>query len=531
MKPCFCTLIVLILGTVPVQAHFIWIVPGGVETTKLKVVFSENLEPDESVSIEKIAGTKLFSSNEMGQMAALDWKKGKGCFVVTVPDQTAVVGGVCTYGVLEREKGKPFLLAYYPKFVRCDTQAAKTSHKLLLEIVTQGEGRFQVLFGGKLLAETEVVVLMSPTEGTETLKSNAKGEIKTRSAGAGQYVLRARHLEKKAGEHDGKKYQEIRHYATLVVQVPPGKERKPEASITSHFAPLPRAVSSFGAAVADGWLYVYGGHCAKTHRYSTESVAGTFHRLKLSDPTTWEELPSGPGLQGLALVAHQGKLYRIGGMQPRNRPGDKADNHSVVTCARFDPRTKKWKSLPDLPEGRSSHDAVVVGDKIVVVGGWTMLGAEKEANWLATALVMDLNQEHLKWQLIKQPFRRRALTAAVYEGKVYVLGGMADDLEIKLTVNIYDPTTDGWTTGPDLPGGERNGFAAAAIAMGGRLYLSPANGGVFQLNKEGAGWQDVGRLKKPRIVHRLVAAGDHSLLAVGGAAQGENLDLLEAITP
>ncbi len=66
------------------------------------------------------------------------------------------------------------------------------------------------------------------------------------------------------------------------------------------FPPLPVAVSSFGAAVADGWLYVYGGHSGKTHEYSTEDVAGTFYRLNLADPRAWEALPGGPKLQGLA---------------------------------------------------------------------------------------------------------------------------------------------------------------------------------------------------------------------------------------
>lgn len=92
-------------------------------------------------------------------------------------------------------------------------------------------------------------------------------------------------------------------------------ESRAEAKV---FPPLPVAVSSFGAAVADGYVYVYGGHAGKTHEYSTESVSHKFFRLKLDDPKVWEELPGGPGLQGLALVAYKDKIYRVGGMQPRN---------------------------------------------------------------------------------------------------------------------------------------------------------------------------------------------------------------------
>src|SRR5688500_12139998 len=82
----------------------------------------------------------------------------------------------------------------------------------------------------------------------------------------------------------------------------------------TEFPPLPQAVSSLGAAACDGWLYVYGGHSGKTHSYSTDTVVGTFRRLKIDGGKRWEDLPGGPIAQGLALVEHKGKLYRIGGM-------------------------------------------------------------------------------------------------------------------------------------------------------------------------------------------------------------------------
>ena len=64
----------------------------------------------------------------------------------------------------------------------------------------------------------------------------------------------------------------------------------------------------------------------------------------------------------------------MGGMQPKNAPGEAADNNSLTECARFDPKTNKWEQLSALPAGRSSHDVVVVGDNLVVVGGWNMKG-------------------------------------------------------------------------------------------------------------------------------------------------------------
>ena len=71
--------------------------------------------------------------------------------------------------------------------------------------------------------------------------------------------------------------------------------------------------------------------------------------MKLADGKTWEELPGGPGLQGMNLASYGGKVYRVGGMEPRNKPGDPTDNHSVADVACFDPEMGKWESLPPLP--------------------------------------------------------------------------------------------------------------------------------------------------------------------------------------
>jgi hypothetical protein len=49
--------------------------------------------------------------------------------------------------------------------------------------------------------------------------------------------------------------------------------------------------------------------------------------------------------------------------------------------------------MPPLSSPRSTHDAVVVGSKIYVVGGWSLPGGGSEnAEFLDTALVFDLAQ-------------------------------------------------------------------------------------------------------------------------------------------
>jgi N-acetylneuraminic acid mutarotase len=285
---------------------------------------------------------------------------------------------------------------------------------------------------------------------------------------------------------------------TLAV-APPSADKLP---------PLPVKVSSFGAC--DGWLYVYGGHTGTTHQYSTATVTGRFFRAPLSGGE-WEELPQGPALQGLALVAQGGKAYRVGGMQSRNKPRDAADNHSVAGSACYDPKSRKWAALPDLPAGRSSHEAVVAGDKLYVVGGWDMRGA-KGTTWHGTALVLDLAKPD-RWQSIEQPFRRRALGAAAAGGKVCVIGGLEEE-GATCQVDIYDPKTGKWSRGPEFPGGSGNGLSPAACAIGEALYASGPDGKVHRL--EAGRWRHVGTQEVKRFVHRLVPGAEGSLLVVGG---------------
>lgn len=282
---------------------------------------------------------------------------------------------------------------------------------------------------------------------------------------------------------------------------------------------LPRAVSSLGAIECNGYLYVYGGHCGKTHTYSTEDVLGTFYRLKLAGGKQWEKLPGGPIAQGLNLATHGGKIYRVGGFQPRNKPGEKADLVSLTDVARFDPKTKKWENLPPLPEGRSSHDVVFVKDKMVVVGGWNSLGRGEGREWHDTALVLDLSAKKPQWRALPQPFQRRALAAAALGNKVYVICGLDRQGEAHKRVDVLDLETGKWTQGPDVPG-RRVGFSPAATVLDGHILVSTADRNIFRLSEQENAWIKVAESESKRIVHRLVPFGSRGVILVGGALPG-----------
>lgn len=299
-------------------------------------------------------------------------------------------------------------------------------------------------------------------------------------------------------------------------------------AVAADLPPLPKGVASHGAIACDGYLYLYGGHAGKTHSYDTQSVLGTFHRLKLDGGTKWEELPGGPILQGVNLAVHGGKVYRVGGMTPKNEPGQPSDTHSVAACAVFDPKAGRWEALPDLPAARSSHDVVVANDTLVVVGGWQMTGKGGKPTWHDTALTLDLKAKGAKWQSVPQPFRRRALTAAAVGTKVYVIAGLGAE-KTERQVDILDVATGKWTTGPKLPGDDRVGFSPAATVVNGQVVVNTNAGPLYRLTASGDAWEKVGDAAASRHVARLVPHGSDAVVLVGGAGGAGNVTEVEVI--
>ena len=60
------------------------------------------------------------------------------------------------------------------------------------------------------------------------------------------------------------------------------------------------------------------------------------------------------------------------------------------------------------------------------------------------------------------------------------------------------------------------------------MHVSVADGSVHRLAQAGGHWEPVASVV-PRIVHRAVSDGDGHMVLVGGAANAENLDLVERV--
>jgi uncharacterized GH25 family protein len=220
MSRSLAALFALVVAPLAASAHMVYVVPSA-DGTAVTVVFSDTLEPDPKVKMEKVAGLALTAVTADGKPAAVALKKEDHRFTAALPAGAKIAFGDVTYGVLTKT-ATPALLVYHPKAVLAgaDAKAAIVGDAAELELVPVTEGgktRFRLLAKGKPVAGSEGTVVL-PGGTKEKAKTDADGYTPA-YAGAGRYAAYFKVSEARAGEHAGQKYEEVRHYATLVADV------------------------------------------------------------------------------------------------------------------------------------------------------------------------------------------------------------------------------------------------------------------------------------------------------------------------
>ncbi|WP_157605101.1 hypothetical protein [Schlesneria paludicola] len=520
--------LVLFLAALPTSgwAHFLWIASGSQASDgKVHVYFSESVAPDEPELLDRVAKLKLWQWSRDGVRTVLDVEKDANSLAATPAQAAEAVFGLShDYGVMSRG-GETFLLKYHatsqPTSNAKNWRAIGKSDELPFEIVPSVSGRevtLTVLWQGKPLADSPVTISGPGIEKHLDVVTSAQGKVGLSSNAPGLYSVRAKQIEAKSGELDGKGYTSIRHYTTLALSLAEDSFAVTSTVPGTVFPALDPGITSFGGAIIGDELYVYGGHFGQPHHYSMEGQSDRLLRLNLAQPSGWEQVAHGPRRTGLAAVAHGGKFYRIGGFEARNQAADKQSLWSMSDFARFDPVSKEWESLTPLPSGRSSHDAVVIGNLLYVIGGWELSG-EGNTKWHDSAYVVDLSAEKLVWtELPKPPFQRRAISVGAWQGKVYVIGGMQSEGGTTTATAFYDPASMTWGEGPKLNGESMDGFGSSAFLCGQRLFVSTFSGSLQALADDGQSWINLEKLSHPRFFHRMLPLNDSQLVVVGGAS-------------
>jgi len=175
---------------------------------------------------------------------------------------------------------------------------------------------------------------------------------------------------------------------------------------------------------------------------------------------------------GLAAAAVNGKIYAMGG-----RDGN---NGALYTVEVYDPNINSWSTAASMSLARQAFAAVAVNGKIYAIGGLDAGGVLVDT---ATVEVYDPatnawcantgpNTVQCPTLPAHMPTARFGLAAAAVNGKIYAIGGRDGNNGALNTVEVYDPSSNSWSTAASMPTA-RDSLAAAdanrvIYAFGGR---------------------------------------------------------------
>ena len=248
----------------------------------------------------------------------------------------------------------------------------------------------------------------------------------------------------------------------------------------------------------DGKIYVAGGLLA-------DQSATT--RVEAYDPSkrTWSSAPPLPiGLHHPMAAGFRGRLYVIGGITQRLGGPDSARVFVFDGAG--------WTEGPSLHRPRGAGAAVVVGDRIIVVGGINSSGE------VAPVEIFDGSAWH-DGAPIPSPLDH---VGAATDGRfVYVAGGRRNGSHFG-TFQRYDPVADSWRHLPAMPTA-RSGLGAAfaagrVFAIGGEGHRIFGETEAFDVARRR--WIKLSDMGVPRHGLGVVAIGSSIYAMTGGSAVG-----------
>ncbi|KAG9464724.1 hypothetical protein GDO78_019475 [Eleutherodactylus coqui] len=171
---------------------------------------------------------------------------------------------------------------------------------------------------------------------------------------------------------------------------------------------------------------------------------------------------------------------------------------------------------------------------LYAIGGYTRLQGGRWSDSRALSCVERFDTFSQYWSTVSSLHQaRNGMSAAVLEGKIYVVGGEKDSM-IFDCVECYDPVSKQWTAVPSL-NQPRCGLGVcschgAIYAMGGWVGAEIGNG-IERFSLEDNAWQVVGQMSVPR--YNFACCERQGLIyVVGGIShQGTELSSAEVFDP
>jgi hypothetical protein len=221
MRLILLTLVVVVAAPATSRAHFVFVVPQG---SSAQVLLSETLTPDAEVDIALIAGTRLSLRQTDGREIPLSLQKEQHRFLVSLPAGVrGTIHGLADLGVMTRPGAPAHWLLYHPKTIIGDSFAAASRLKdapvEIVPVSAQDGFQLQLFARGRPFPHAEITII-GPDGAEGAVRTDSDSRTGT-FRDPGRYGAWARYWDGTPGQRQGQRYEEVRHYATLVFDAAP----------------------------------------------------------------------------------------------------------------------------------------------------------------------------------------------------------------------------------------------------------------------------------------------------------------------
>jgi N-acetylneuraminic acid mutarotase len=170
--------------------------------------------------------------------------------------------------------------------------------------------------------------------------------------------------------------------------------------------------------------------------------------VRASEDSWTSKAPMQEARAGLGVAVVNGRIYAIGGCNSQI-DGQTHFYGTINATEEYDPATNSWTEKAQMPTPRASFAIAVYENKIYVIGGYIKLTSGSSSQLINITEVYDPVTD--TWETrASMPAARDGVEANVIDGKIYVIGGINADGVTNVT-EVYDPATDMWETKTPIP--------------------------------------------------------------------------------
>ena len=216
-----------------------------------------------------------------------------------------------------------------------------------------------------------------------------------------------------------------------------------------------------GTVVLDDKLYLFGGY---TSGVQSSKLSHTFDP-KQNSWTRIQDLPS--AISHMNMVLDGRTVWFAGGYK------DGYKGHTIAEVWNYDIDKDRYTAAPLLPDTRGGGGLALVGRQLHYMGG---VKSDRDTD-ASDHWVLNLDEwanGHADWKTLPpMPSPRNQFSCVTFNGDIYAIGGQfhhdSEQLD-QARVDIYDPDTNTWSSGPSLPKGHSHAEGGTFV-HGGRIYM------------------------------------------------------------